>query len=80
MDYKFYSPNDISKILSVSMNTVYRYLRSGVIMSIQIDRKYYIPSESIDLFITQGIKETPSDGGRARPTAFSNNSLNLTAD
>lgn len=48
MDKQFYTPKEVSKILKVSPNFVYKMIRKGDIPSIRIGDLHRIPSDFFD--------------------------------
>jgi excisionase family DNA binding protein len=58
MDEKIYTPDEISKKLSVKVITVQRWLRSGKLRGFKIDRIWRVRGSEFDAFVLQREKET----------------------
>jgi len=51
MEEKFYTPQDIAKILKVAYMTVYRWIRAGKLKAYQIQKQYRIKESDFKIFI-----------------------------
>jgi excisionase family DNA binding protein len=50
-------PEDLQEILQVGRNTIYAYLKLGVIKSIKIGKKYRIPKKCLIEFLNPDVSE-----------------------
>ena len=58
MDREFYRPIEVSNILKIGVDTVYRWIASGKISAVKISRKAYrIPATAIQAIINTGTAE-----------------------
>lgn len=48
-----YTPDDIAKMLKVSVGTVWSYIRSGKLPASKLGRKYIISNEQLKRFLDQ---------------------------
>ncbi|MEW6698728.1 MAG: helix-turn-helix domain-containing protein [Bacillota bacterium] len=47
----FYTPADISKILKVSTNTVYRWINLGLLSGFKFGGAYRVTQEDLEIFL-----------------------------
>ena len=50
-EQKYYSPQEVAEILSVSRATIMRRIRSGELQSVRIGRQYRVSDEDLQCWI-----------------------------
>lgn len=50
-----YDTDDVSRLLRVNVQTARRMCRAGVLPSVKIGRRYYVPAARLDAFINEGV-------------------------
>ncbi|MFI3315797.1 MAG: helix-turn-helix domain-containing protein [Rikenellaceae bacterium] len=61
-------PQNVAKILQVSMSTIYRYLKNGTIKNVKIGNRVYIHKSEIDKLLNVEKLNKMEDKARAEPT------------
>lgn len=63
MEEKYYTPQEIAKLLKVAYMTVYRWIRAGKLEAYQIQRQYRIREVDFQKFM-EANKKVASKGSR----------------
>lgn len=43
----FFTIDEVSQMFGVSKNTIYKYVRSGVLPALQFSRRYFVPKKLV---------------------------------
>jgi excisionase family DNA binding protein len=57
---KFYTPKEIRKMLKMSLNTIYEYIRLGWLPAVKLGNRYRIAEEDLNAFLNS--RKTGQDG------------------
>ncbi len=62
---KFYDTKEVSKMLKISLPTVRNYINSGKLKGQKIGRPFLVSEESIQYFLSSGVRTQPEHSERA---------------